>query len=39
MVAKLLAHWDIRVAKALFEWMKDRQKVRAAEIEKAWRLN
>jgi integrase len=40
MVAELLAHRNIRITQKHYsKWMKDRQKVMTAEIEKARRLN
>jgi integrase/recombinase XerD len=40
MVAKLLAHRDIRITQKHYsKWTKGRQEIMAAEIEKAWKLS
>jgi integrase/recombinase XerD len=40
MVAKLLAHRDIRITQRHYsKWTKGRQEIMAAEIEKAWKLS
>jgi hypothetical protein len=40
MVAKLLAHRDIRITQWHYsKWTKGRQEIMAAEIEKAWKLS